>query len=117
MDEEEAAASPSENFETLLRDGPEVGVHTVAWCDTYANVTRAVPRQTIREFRTRIAGAMSNEDSMSLLDDYAAARLDKPHRLVLFDDDRPGALEKFRPYSLPDQAWLHHMGKTLHERK
>jgi hypothetical protein len=49
---------------------------------------------------------MSEEDSMHLIDSPAAARLDKPHRMVFYDDERPGMLEKFRPYVVRDLAWL-----------
>src|SRR5262249_3932881 len=32
------AATPAENFATILRDGPTVGVHMIMWCDTLTNV-------------------------------------------------------------------------------
>jgi hypothetical protein len=47
---------------------------------------------------------MSEQDSLALIDEPKAGRLDKPHRLIRFDEDRPGDLEVFRPYvsSAPD---------------
>jgi S-DNA-T family DNA segregation ATPase FtsK/SpoIIIE len=116
--EEENRPSPLEQFFTLLREGPEVGVHVLAWCDNVANVMRALDRRMLGEFSMRVAGAMSNDDSMKLLDDTAAAHLDKPqHRAIFYDDEHPGVLEKFRPYAIPEKAWLEHIAKRLHTRE
>ena len=115
--EEEKHPSPPEQFATLLREGPEVGVHVLAWCDTVANAMRVLDRQMLGEFGMRVAGAMSNEDSHKFLDDAAAARLDKPHRVIFFDEERPGFLEKFRPYAIPGKAWLEHVAKRLRARR
>jgi hypothetical protein len=101
---------------SLLREGPEVGVHTIIWCDTYANLTRALPRRPLREFGLRVAAVMSEDDSRNVLDDGAAARLDKPHRAIFYDDERPGQLEKFRPFRLPRRDWLEWLGQRLRER-
>lgn len=113
---EERPPDPQELFTTVLRDGPEVGVHVIAWCDSFSNVKRSVDRKMMGEFGIRIASAMSTEDSSSFIDDAAAARLDKPHRAIFFDEERPGYLEKFRPYAIPDQAWLVQVLRTLRAR-
>jgi hypothetical protein len=95
-----------ELFISLLREGPEMGVHTIAWCDSLANALRVVPRRQLREFGLRAATVMSMEDSQTLFDDGAAAKLDKPHRAIFYDDERPGVFDKFRPYGLPGLGWL-----------
>jgi hypothetical protein len=102
-----------EAFEAILREGPEAGVHTIIWSDSYGNAARALTRKLFAEFCARIAGAMSNEDSMHLLDEVAAARLDKPHRALLYNEDRPGYLEKFRPFRIPGRQWLDEISKQL----
>ena len=99
-------SGPAQEFMKLLREGPESGVHVLAWCDTVPNAMRALGRKGLGEFALRVGGVMANDDSQNLLDDSAAARLDRPHRMIFFDEDRPGALEKFRPYALPDAGWL-----------
>ena len=38
----EEKPNPAKLFATLLRDGPPVGVFTVAWCDTLNNLNRAL---------------------------------------------------------------------------
>jgi hypothetical protein len=103
---EETSLHPSEQLTAILRDGPEAGIHVLMWCDTVGNLQRYVDRRALREIGLRVAGPMSEEDSMHLIDSPAAARLDKPHRMVFYDDERPGMLEKFRPYVVRDLAWL-----------
>jgi hypothetical protein len=103
---EEMSLHPSEQLAAILRDGPEAGVHVLMWCDTVGNLQRYVDRRALREIGLRVAGPMSEEDSMHLLDSSVAARLDKPHRMVFYDDERPGMVEKFRPYVVRDLAWL-----------
>jgi hypothetical protein len=81
------------------------------WCDTVGNLQRSLDRRALREIGLRVAGPMSEEDSMHLLDSPVAARLDKPHRMVFYDDERPGMVEKFRPYVVRDLAWLQGTGR------
>jgi len=102
----EGGVSLPDLFSSLVREGPEVGLHIITWCDTYANFSRVVDRRLKSEFSLRAAGAMSLEDSGQFVDDSAASRLDKPHRMLFYDEERPGVLEKFRPFGLPDLDWL-----------
>jgi hypothetical protein len=103
-DDEPHPPSPARLFPAILRDGPEVGVHTLVWCDTYANLMRTVDRRLLREFDQRVAFQISAEDSANLLDTPAASRLG-PYR-ALFYSEEEGRLEKFRPYGLPSAEWL-----------
>jgi TPR repeat protein len=97
--------TPAEQLGLLLRDGPEAGVHVIAWCDTVSNAKRALDRG-MREFGMRLGGAMSAGDSDSFLDCPDAAKLDKAHRVLFYDEEKPGALQKLRPYALPDLDWV-----------
>ncbi len=103
---EEREPAPSERLVTLLREGPEAGIHVVIWCDTVGNLRRSLERRALGEIGFRVGGAMSEQDSTELLDSPEAARLDKPHRMVFYDDERPGHPEKFRPYVIRNQDWL-----------
>ena len=98
------AASPAQQFATILREGPDVGIHTIAWCDTMTNLNRTIDRRTLREFSLRVAFQMSAEDSSNLLDTPAATKLG-PFRALFYSEDE-GRLEKFRPYGLPSETWL-----------
>jgi DNA segregation ATPase FtsK/SpoIIIE, S-DNA-T family len=86
--------------QAVLRDGPEVGVHTVAWCDSVASLDRRIGRRLEREFGARVAFKMSSEDSLRLCDSEAAAGL-HDHEALLVDIDR-GWAQKFQPYERPD---------------
>lgn len=115
-DHDDNAPSAAASLALLLKDGPEVGVHVLVWCDSYSNLRHVIDPRLLGEFGLRVAGTMSNEDSMRLLDDAAASRLDKPHRAIYFEEERPGYLEKFRPYALPDLEWLSSVGQSLRAR-
>lgn len=91
--------SAAQLFSTVLRDGPEVGVHTLAWCDTVTNLNRSIERRVIREFSMRAAFQMSAEDSASLLETPAASRLGQYRALYISEDE--GITATFRPYGLP----------------
>jgi S-DNA-T family DNA segregation ATPase FtsK/SpoIIIE len=100
----EKVASPSELFNTILRDGPPVGIHAIAWCDSLTNLNRAFERPQLREFGLRVLFQMSANDSSTLMDTPAASKLKRHQALLLLEDqERP---EKFRPYGLPPAKWL-----------
>ena len=98
--DDDANASPDKQLAHILREGPPVGVFTVAWCDTLANLERALDRSSIREFGYRALMQMGASDSTMLMDSSAASRLG-PNRAILADDVG-GTREKFRPLDIPD---------------
>jgi FtsK/SpoIIIE family len=93
----------SELFSKILKEGAEVGVHVLVWCDLVNNVKRTLDRKAINEFNFRVASQMSQDDSQFILDNSAASKLDRPHRAIFYDEDRPGYLDKFRPFSIPSE--------------
>jgi hypothetical protein len=109
---EEAAPKPAKQFNSILRDGPAVGVYTIVWCDSLNNLNRAWDRSTLREFETRIVFQMSANDSSTLIDSPAATKLGM-HRALLHNEEQ-GVLEKFRPYRWPTAAWLQQIRALLH---
>jgi hypothetical protein len=113
--DEAGPPGPSERLATILKDGPEVGVHVLAWCDTYASLTRAVDRRNLNEFGIRVALTMNAEDSTSFLGEPLAAKLVE-HRALLHDEDRVGQFEKFRPYAPPSAEWLEWVRDRLKAR-
>jgi hypothetical protein len=103
----EERPNPARRFTDLLREGPAVGVHVLAWCDSLNNVQRTLDRQSLREFELRVLFQMSGTDSSNLIDTPLASRLGV-HR-ALFHGEEEARLEKFRPYGVPDEAdlaWL-----------
>jgi energy-coupling factor transporter ATP-binding protein EcfA2 len=109
--DENAPPAPDKLLGEILREGPAVGVHVVAWADTPATVDRAFDRQTVREFDNRVLFQMSAADSSNLIDSPVANRLGF-YRALFFSEEQ-GLLEKFRPYSLPDRAFLDELRDKL----
>ncbi len=103
--------SPSKQLVSLLREGPALGIHVIIWVDTLNNVQRSFERQTLREFETRVLFQMSVGDSSTLIDSPAASKLGT-HRAFLHSEEQ-GRLEKFRPYRMPDDAWLQSVREYL----
>jgi len=110
----EREPSPAERFTTILRDGPPLGVHVIAWCDSLTNLNRTFDRPLLREFGMRVLFQMSPTDSSTLMDAPTASKLGRNRALFLQEDqERP---EKFRPYGLPDPEWLDQVIEQLHAR-
>ena len=110
----EKQAGPAENFMTVLRDGPTVGIHTLIWCDSLTNLQRTFDRNVLREFELRVLFQMSSSDSSQLVDSPLAAKLG-PQR-ALFIHEETGTLEKFRPYAFPTPEWLDDIGGRMRAR-
>ncbi len=100
----EKKVSPNKQFTDLLKNGPGLGLHTLAWSDTYNNVSRWFSSQTLREFELRIVFQMSPSDSSNLIDTPLAGKLGT-NRAILHLVDQ-GSNEKFRPYGSPPVEWL-----------
>jgi hypothetical protein len=107
-------ASTGKLFSAILRDGPACGVHTVAWCDSYATVNRLLDRQSLRDFDMRVLFQMNATDSSSLMDAPDASRLGV-HRAIFYHGGH-GQNEKFRPYGLPSKVWLDSLKRKLTSR-
>jgi hypothetical protein len=101
---DEKAASPGKQFADLLRDGPPLGIHTLAWVDTQASIDRTLDRGSLREFDHRVLFQMSANDSSSLIDSPAANKLGF-YRAIAYSEEQ-GVMEKFRPYAPPPGDWL-----------
>lgn len=109
--DEEKKAATDKQFADLLRDGPQLGIHVIAWCDTPASIERTLDRGALREFDHRILFQMSANDSSNLIDSPLANRLGF-HRALAFSEEQ-GTLEKFRPYAIPDKRWLNEIANQL----
>ncbi len=95
---------PSETALRLVRladKGPDVGIHVVAWTDSYATAERTLRRAGIAQFGLRaVLRLFSPAESDALLGVAAAASLDD-NRALFRDTDWPiDQVEKFKPYSV-----------------
>ncbi|MBM3955341.1 MAG: cell division protein FtsK [Planctomycetes bacterium] len=107
-------AGPAQNFNTVLKDGPTVGIHTLVWCDSLTNLMRTFERGALKEFELRVLFQMSASDSSQLVDSPLASKLG-PQR-ALFIHEETGTLEKFRPYAFPAGEWLAGVAARLRAR-
>ncbi len=107
----EEEPGPADYIEPILRDGPVLGIHLIAWCNTVSNLNRHFTHQILREFEMRVLFQMSPTDSGHMLDAPHASKLG-PHR-AFFASEEQNRLEKFRPYGLPVPEWLSRAGELL----
>ena len=73
----------------LISEGPAHGIHVIATCDTYNNVTRFLGRKTLSEFEMRVLFQMSASDSASLIEIAGRQHARPASRAFL---QRPGRL-------------------------
>lgn len=85
----------------VICEGAEHGLHVLLWCDMLANFSRSLRGMT-EEFGVRVAGHMSQTDSLAFIASSSASRLTKTNRAVLLDDANPAHTRVFRPYRTPN---------------
>jgi hypothetical protein len=107
--------NPAKLFQTILREGPMVGIFTAVWCDNLNNLNRTLDRQALREFEMRVLGQMSQADSSNLIDSPLAGKLGQCRALFCTEDQ--GRLERFRPYGPPAADWLARVMAVLQKGK
>ena len=91
-------------LESILRDGPSLGIHSLLWADNYNTVSRAISRQSMHDLELKILMQMSSNDSNHLIDSPTGNRLDS--HVLLLHDEATGLSRKFRPYQLDDFSML-----------
>lgn len=96
--------SPLKMLGRILRDGPEVGVHVIAWFDRPAGLDKRLDRGEQREFGLRLVGHLSPNDASSLTDTENAAAL-KAGQGLFADIDRTTEI-KVRKFALPTAGWI-----------
>jgi len=106
--------TPPDHLDIILREGPGLGVHLIAWCDTVNNLNRYFTNRQLREFEMRVLFQMSPTDSGGLLDSPAASKLGRNR--ALFASEEQNRLEKFRPYGVPPEEWIKNVGDGLRRR-
>lgn len=104
MFDSEPAEDMMSSLKQILVNGPEVGVHVVAWADSAASLERRLPRSLVREFGTVVVGSMGRDDSQALVDSDVASTL-KSHQIAVYNDDA-GTVQRGRSYSVPSSDWL-----------
>jgi len=114
---ETSGPSVQENLATILKEGAEVGVHVLLWCDTYQNLANALDPAAVAEIGKRVVGSLSSNDSSRLLDDPVASKITKEYRMIAYDDEKVGIFKHIRPFLPPSPDWLLATLQTLAARK
>jgi hypothetical protein len=109
--DDNAAPKPGQQLNQLICEGPQFGFHVLCACDTLNNVNRFLTRKALSEFEFRVLFQMSATDSANLIDNPKASTLGL-HRAILYNS-QAGSLETFRPFALPDAAWIEQAAKDL----
>ena len=109
--EADTATNPAAQLNKLISEGPSLGIHVIATCDTYNNVNRFLSKKAFSEFEMRVLFQMSANDSASLIDNPKAGTLGM-HRAVFYNEQE-GYLELFRPYALPSREWIEEISQNL----
>ncbi|PWJ27010.1 FtsK/SpoIIIE family protein [Branchiibius hedensis] len=91
-----------EAAETILKDGPEVGVHLILGVDGVAGLDRRLTSNQLREVGVRVTGRLSREDALRLLDSDQPSGL-KEHELYLDDMEAGTARRAQRFERVPPQ--------------
>ncbi len=90
----------------LLDEGPDVGLHVIAWTDGQASLDRSLKRGAAANFDLRAVLRVPETDSQNLLESTAAARLANNRALFRNEEWPAGQLEKFKPYAVPSPEAL-----------
>lgn len=92
-------------LQLIIKEGPEVGVHTILVADSLANLYRRLGTGILDDVVIRIVGRLpTDQDRQQLLDLYRPIDL-RSNQLMLFDRDRDRRM-KFRPYGPIIEGWL-----------
>jgi hypothetical protein len=105
------AVNPAKVLQTLISEGPSLGIHLLIRFDTYNNSSRFLGRKALTEFENRVLFQMSASDSAALIDSPEAGTLGLNR--ALYYNDREGYLETFRPYARPGKAWIEQVAAQL----
>ncbi|WP_019931268.1 FtsK/SpoIIIE domain-containing protein [Nocardia sp. BMG111209] len=96
--------SESGRLADVLRRGPEVGVHVIAWGDRNASLERRFDHEGFRQFGHKVLGTASEDDSRTLIDSEVASSL-SPNQLAVDDYDN-ARTTIVRRFDEPSPAWF-----------
>ena len=101
--------SVREMMDVILTNGPQSGVHTIIWQDSFRALD-TMDRELIAKFYQRIAFNLSSEEFTQFIGFNASDQLGVSNAVY---DNRAEDLQIFRPYQTPDSAWLEALCKKM----
>jgi hypothetical protein len=110
----DSGGNPAAQLTDLITEGSTLGLHLIAAMDTYNNVSRFLSRKALSEIELRVLFQMSANDSATLMESPKASELGL-HKAIFYNQQE-GLAETFRPYAMPEAAWLAAVGEKLRAR-
>lgn len=110
----DSGGNPAAHLTDLITEGSTLGLHLITTVDTYNNVSRFLSRKALSEIEMRVLFQMSANDSATLIESPKASELGL-HRAIFYNQQE-GQMETFRPYALPETAWLTDAANRLGSR-
>jgi DNA segregation ATPase FtsK/SpoIIIE, S-DNA-T family len=86
----------------LAEEGPDIGIHVIAWIDGFTTIERTIKQAGIDAFELRTILRVSETDSNVLLESPIASRLEDHRAFFHHQNQGSGQLEKFKPYAIPE---------------
>ena len=100
-----------EQLARLVQQGPQVGIHTLLWCDRLGTLGAVVGtgtlQETLAQFGHRVALQMTSDESVNYLGGPYAARLGNERAYYRNEQWPADVLEKFKPYAWLSSAEIH----------
>jgi hypothetical protein len=97
---------------TVLRYGPDTGVHGLVWSDGIAGLTQVLGDRSIEGFSQQVL--LSGDAGHQPPTEAGTAPL--VHGEAIFGDGDDGRNLRFRPYTLPTPEWLDRASAALRRR-
>ncbi len=94
-------APAAEQLLRIAERGPEVGVHILAWADSFATLEQSFKRAGVGYFDHRVLLRVSEGDSNQVLNSPVAAQLADGRALYRCESWPRDVVEKFKPYTVP----------------
>jgi len=95
----------------ILRDGPDVAIHSIIAADTHGGFLRCLETKDISEFDGRVV--LSSGDGGRVLGEQATGFKLKAGYGVLFEPERSEPLQKFKVYEHTIADWIRNTGKGI----
>lgn len=83
-------------FGRLLKEGPELGVHVLATCDSPRNLERFIERSWLGEFGMRGIGPASATDSQRVIESNDAETLTADYQYLFLDDEHSNKISRLQ---------------------
>ena len=115
LDENSQEKSNDEMLNKIVKEGPDFGIHSIVWSDTWGNFKRRMDSNMLKEFEMRVAMTMNEEDSNWIIGSPLCQKLRDNHAYLYSDET--GEFTKFSPFSIPSEHWIKEMKQNLFANK